>query len=98
MRVARVRIKSGSFYFSAAPAIEKGDSLPFLFISESADELKDDNKIFQGQYVAAIIKAQSKGNARVSEMWKTSGLTWEMFMDKSKVPEFVAKNVSSDIS
>ena len=76
--------------------MEKGDSLKFSFIAESAADLKDENKPFQGKYVAAIIKtlANSNGNARVGDMWKASGMSWDMFMDSDKVDAFVANNVS----
>ena len=78
-----------------APALEKGDSLPFTFIMESAFELKDDSKQYQGKYVAGIIKtlAKSNGTARIGEMWKTSELGWDLFMEKDKVDAFVKTNV-----
>ena len=84
------------FSFPSAPGVEKGDSLPFSFIAESASELKESNQEFQGKFVAAVIKAlaDANGNARIGEMWKTSGMSWDQFMDKAAVDSFVEKNVS----
>ncbi len=75
--------------------------LPLSFLKTICDRSfnKDSNEAdvstFAGKLVSAVLKVlpHTVGHVKVAEIWRQSGLTWDQFIPKETVSEFLASNV-----
>ena len=89
-----------SFSSFPGPMLEKG-SLPATFLADSAAaaNLREGESPRAGQYAAAVMQAVAAraGQDVAANLWCSSGLRWEVFVDAAEVEQLVAKHVSTSI-